>query len=599
MFGVGVLRTKTHSTMQSFIERFIPETIRQNAESLRRARIIVSSALLVAVSALFYGLQHLFISPSLPSSVTLWVGSVLCVLVPFVLRGSGSLWLAGTMLVSIYWAVVVTLMTFEGGIQADMRFWIVATPIMATLLLGARSGTFWAVLTLVALAAFFAMQQAHIPLPAFTPTLNDALVQSVLSGIGLALFMTVLARLAAKANTEALTTLETERIEEARRASENLQRLDAMRLENERRASEDLQVLESQRAYLAHSIEQILYAVHALAKGDLTVSVHVGNADDIQRLSDGLTRSVATVRQMLEHVALAIHRAAQGVDAISAATEELAATAEEQTNQVLQVSTAVEEMSNTITETTQQTSVAAFEASEANMDAQQGGEVMKKLIGNVQQVGEVVLASSEKVLRLGVSSEHIGEIVSVIDEIADQTNLLALNAAIEAARAGEHGKGFSVVADEVRKLAERTQRATKQISQMIKSIQHDMSQAVAGMNQGKELVRQGSELVGQTTQALEQIVGRTSKVAEVISSVALASDEQAATSNDMAMSVTQMAAVVEQSSRGLTDIARSIERLSRQANELRHLIGYFTIDARTGVYANATLPAQPTAKQLR
>jgi methyl-accepting chemotaxis protein len=589
--------------MQTIVERYIPELLRHDVESLRRGRMIVSSAFVAAISAFIYGAQHLFIAPCLPSSVALWVGSALCVLVPFVLRGSGSLWLAGTVLVGVYWAVAVALMTFEGGIQADVRFWIIATPIMATLFLGVRAGTFWAVLTLVALAAFFVLQQAQISLPAFTPTPNDALVQSVFSGIGLALFMTVLARLAAKANAEALTTLETERAEELQRASEDLQRLDAMRLENERRASEDLRHLESQREYLTHSVEEILHAVNAVAEGDLTVSVHVGNADDIERLSDGLTRSVAMVRQMLENVVQAIHRAAQGVDAISTATEELAASAEEQSNQVMQVSTAVEEMSNTITETTQQTSVAAFEASEANMDAQHGGEVMKKLIGNVQQVGEVVLASSEKVLRLGASSEHIGEIVSVIDEIADQTNLLALNAAIEAARAGEHGKGFSVVADEVRKLAERTQRATKQISQMIKSIQSEMSQAVVGMNQGKELVRQGGELVGQTTQALEQIVGRTSKVADVISSVALASDEQAATSNDMAMSVTQMAAVIEQSSRGLTDIARSIEGLSRQAEELRHLIGHFTIDAPASATAStdahSALPAQPNAKQLR
>jgi methyl-accepting chemotaxis protein len=564
--------------MQDFIARFIPATLAGNPELMRRARFVVMAAFTSCISAFVYGVQHLFLVPVFASSVTLWLVTLACLAVPFVLRGTGSVNMAGNLLVGAYWAAAAALMYFEGGLaQADVRFWMVGVPILATFMLGARTGLFWTIASFAVYLAFFALQMSGQVLTAPQAPAIHFEMQYLISACGLVLFMTVLARSAETAKNQALESLEAVRAEESKRRADDYRTLDDLKAASERRTADDLNRINGQREYMAQSVEALLLPVNRIAAGDFTASVNVGDNDEIQRLSNELSATISTIRTMIADVVNAIDTAAGAVDVISIATEKLAEGAEEQSNQVSQVSSAVEEMSRTIGENTKQTSLAAFEASEANMDAQRGGEVMEQLIENVQRVGAVVMDSAEKIARLGASSQQIGEIVSVIDEIADQTNLLALNAAIEAARAGEHGKGFSVVAGEVRQLAERTQKATKQISTMIKGIQLEMGRAVTGMNRGKGLVQQGEKLVAQTTEALNQIVNRTYNVAEVISRVALASEEQSSTSDEMAHNVTQMASAVEESTKGLTDIARSIEGVLRQAEELQVLIGQFNI----------------------
>lgn len=281
---------------------------------------------------------------------------------------------------------------------------------------------------------------------------------------------------------------------------------------------------------------------------------------------------------MLSRVAESADRTVLAAHEISSVTAELNNSAHEQTSQAGQVASAVEEMSATIEQTTQQTSLAAHEASLANDDAQSGNGAMKTMVDNVRKVSEVVVSSAQKISALGKSSEQIGEIVSTIDEIADQTNLLALNAAIEAARAGDQGRGFAVVADEVRKLAERTQKATKEISAMIKIIQHDTNEAVGAMETGTRLVQEGEQAITQSAEAFRAILERTERVSDVMAQLATASEEQAATSNTMAESVSTITGVIEESARGVGNISESASGLQAQAEELQQLIRQFRIE---------------------
>ena len=193
-------------------------------------------------------------------------------------------------------------------------------------------------------------------------------------------------------------------------------------------------------------------------------------------------------------------------------------------------------------------------------------------------IAEVVNMSAGIVRELGKSSDQIGTIITVIDEIADQTNLLALNAAIEAARAGDQGRGFAVVADEVRKLAERTTNATKEIAGMIRKIQTDTSEAVRSMSDGAERVTRGSDLADRAGMSLRDIVQTSQKVTDMVAQIAAANEEQSAASEQISKNVETISMVTGQNAEGTTQIAKAAEDLNRLTENLRSLVGTFALD---------------------
>ncbi len=563
--------------MQEFFMGFIPAQLRTDPDTLRRARTIVATCFFSSLNGFAYMCQYIFIIQNPLGAFTLFLATALLLALPFILRSTGKLDFVAHCLVASYLFTTTVLVYFEGGHDTLTRAWIAIVPLLATMFTGLRGGTKWLFATLGILTIFFVLKLAGIELPKIQMSQQQQNIQGFIGMAGIAILVNVLAQIYERGKDSALQELDTVQKESEHRAEEDYHRLELLKSENEHRAAENLAKTEQQKQYLATNVETALHAIDRIAEGDLRVRLHSDNNDDIARLFHGLTQSVQNISAMISQVVYAVNSTADAVSQISGATEELSSGAREQNGQVMQLAGAVEEMSRSIADNTQQISVAAYEASQANDDAYQSEQVMRGMISNVQNLGGVVLSTAEKITRLGLSSEKIGEIVSVIDEIADQTNLLALNAAIEAARAGESGRGFAVVADEVRKLAERTQKATKEISQMIKTIQNEMTEAVRGMNEGTTLVQQGEKLVGQTTQALEQIINRTSKVSDLMSQVASASDMQATTSNDMAQNMETMSAVVEQATQGVQNIAQSIEQLLRQTDDLRTTANQFVL----------------------
>ncbi|MGE5403036.1 MAG: methyl-accepting chemotaxis protein [Ignavibacteriales bacterium] len=344
-------------------------------------------------------------------------------------------------------------------------------------------------------------------------------------------------------------------------------------------------VAEEQSKYLEESTNKMLQAIERLSGGDLTVSLKAERNDDVGRLFNGFNKAISQIRQMFENIMEAVSATASASNEISSSTEEMAAGASQQSMQAGEVAGAVEEMTRTIFANTENARIAAESAKENGKNAKQGGNIVIETINGMNRIAEVVLSAATTVEQLGASSNQIGEIIQVIDDIADQTNLLALNAAIEAARAGEQGRGFAVVADEVRKLAERTTKATKEIADMIKKIQNDTILAVNSIKQGTNEVEKGKHLAEKAGESLSEIIQGTEKGAELIKQLAEASEQQASTSEEMSKNIEGISTTIQQSSSGIREIARASEDLNRLTVNLQELISRFKIAEKTGIKA--------------
>lgn len=325
-------------------------------------------------------------------------------------------------------------------------------------------------------------------------------------------------------------------------------------------------------------INEAIDALEKIASGDLTVKISKKYSGDHEKIKDSINNVTHSLGKTLNDVSLAAVAAASAAHQISSSTEEMAAGANEQSSQTTEVAGAVEEMTKTIFETTKNTTRAAEASKNAGTVALEGGKVVKETINGMIRISDVVKQSSQTVQALGKSSNEIGEIIQVIDDIADQTNLLALNAAIEAARAGEQGRGFAVVADEVRKLAERTSKATQEIASMIKQIQKDTDGAVKSMKLGTDEVEKGKILAEKAGQSLKEIIAGAENVADIVTQVAVASEEQSRTSEQITQNIELINNVTQQNATGVRQIAHAAEELNLLTGNLQKLISGFKVD---------------------
>lgn len=313
------------------------------------------------------------------------------------------------------------------------------------------------------------------------------------------------------------------------------------------------------------------------ANNDLTTRVDEERQDEIGDLGKCVNTFIVKLHDILAQVARTAEEVARASEEISSSAARQAQGVETQKDQTTQVATAMQQMSSTVLQVSENSNKAAQAAQETAETARGGGMIVEETLGKMRTIAASVQGTANKMEELGKSSDQIGRIAGVIDDIADQTNLLALNAAIEAARAGEQGRGFAVVADEVRKLAERTTTATKEIAQMIKTIQNETKTAVTAMESGTRQVEDGVRSTARAGDSLKQIIHTAEQVGEMITHIATAATEQSSASEEINQSLDQIATLVRDSATGAQDAAKACKDLSGLALDLQNIVSKFKL----------------------
>jgi methyl-accepting chemotaxis protein len=312
-------------------------------------------------------------------------------------------------------------------------------------------------------------------------------------------------------------------------------------------------------------------------EGDLTVQVAAKSNDEVGQICSAFNSFVRKLHGAISRAAGVAEQVASASEEIAAAAGEAATGAHSQQQHATQAATAMQEMTSTVHQVADHSQRASKAASHAAETAKSGGKVVETSLAGMRSIAGSTKDTAGKVAELGKSSNKIGLIVNVIDDIADQTNLLALNAAIEAARAGEQGRGFAVVADEVRKLAERTTKATKEIAQMISAIQEETKRAIDTMETVTGQVERGVEETSKAGDSLQEIIRAADTVGDMITQIATAATEQSAATGEVSSSVEQIAKITQESSSGAQQSAKACQELSALAMDLQQSVSQFRL----------------------
>lgn len=315
----------------------------------------------------------------------------------------------------------------------------------------------------------------------------------------------------------------------------------------------------------------------AEGEGDLTKRLNVNSQDELGELANWFNIFLEKLHNIITQVAETARRVAGACEELSQSSTLQAQGAVTQKDQTVQAVTALQEMAATVMQVSENSNRAATASHDAADTAREGGTIVEAALTTMKSMANSVARTAKTIARLGESSEQIGRIAGVIDDIADQTNLLALNAAIEAARAGEQGRGFAVVADEVRKLAERTTSATKEIAQMIQAIQQETHTAVAAMDEGSKRVEEGVSSTARAGHSLKDIIHMSEQVGEMITHIATAATEESSTTQTIEENMEKIAELAKESTAGAQKSAQACHELSGLALDLENLVGSFKL----------------------
>src|SRR5690625_2974 len=360
------------------------------------------------------------------------------------------------------------------------------------------------------------------------------------------------------------------------------------------------------RRRISKHLHNVVHVTTEMAKGNFSVRpIQYEGTDEIGQLSESVNnmresfrtillnvnRASTRVNESSEHLSTSAHEVQQSSEQIAVTMSELASGAESQANSTSDLLTNMNNFVDIVQASGSESEQMTTESSKVLTLTNEGSELMKHSVEQMNQIDEIVANAVEQVKGLDKQSAEISNLVLVVKDIAEQTNLLALNAAIEAAGAGEYGAGFSVVADEVRDLAEQVTQSVSEITQIVNNIQAETSHVVESLNKGYEEVKDGTDQIERTGENFayinESITNMTTRIQSISTNMKnIVKDSQhmntliedvSAVSEESAANVEEAAATSEETSSVMDEIARNAEELSQLADDLNEQFEVFKL----------------------
>ena len=331
-----------------------------------------------------------------------------------------------------------------------------------------------------------------------------------------------------------------------------------------------------ERNTMQASLMKLLDDVSGIADGDLSKEAEV-TQDFTGAIADAFNFAIMQLRQIVHSVQDSTFKVGLSASEISSAAEKLAKDNETTAARIVETAATVKEMALSARNVSENAIQSASVSDQALDTAKQGAQAVLDTIDGMNRIRDRVQETAKRIKRLGESSQEIGDIVQMINDIADRTSILAMNASIQAAMSGESGRGFAVVAEEVERLAQRSAKATKQITELVKTIQSETNETVIAMEETTHEVVAGSDLANDAGQALNQIETVSSTMADIIKSISQAAQNQARSSDEVAQIMNEISEATQQATAGVRQAALSITSLARMAEDLRGSVNVFKL----------------------
>lgn len=326
------------------------------------------------------------------------------------------------------------------------------------------------------------------------------------------------------------------------------------------------------------AIMRLLDEMGSLAEGDLTVKATV-TEDMTGAIADSINFAIEQLRSLVGTINDTSVQVSSSAQETQATAMHLAEAAEHQATEIGSATDRINEIAGSIRNVSHNSAQSAEVAQRSVEIATNGADVVRQTIQGMDNIRDQIQETSKRIKRLGESSQEIGAIVELINDISEQTNILALNASIQAASAGEAGRGFAVVADEVQRLAERASNATKRIEGLVSTIQSDTNEAVSSMEETTTEVVQGARLAEDAGTALGEIERVSNDLADLIRNISKSAEQQSDAASNISETMNTIQSITAQTSQGANQTASSIGNLAQLATNLRRSVADFKLPA--------------------